>query len=224
MRNGWRVGVSGNVFTDNRQNGTPAVINNTASRQGASDVAGGLAGGLLSARVFAGTQGYDQTFSAVSADRTSEDLNRRQRVPTRVQGTAAQWVRLLGRHTVLVGAEAKIHQGRDTRDATLSGPRAGDASTMAAHRRCGPRSSRTRFSPSDRFTMVMAVHGDRWHTQSKNTGYDKTLGSFNPRASVVYRVRGGISLRGSAYQGFRAANPERALSRIQSGQHTDESE
>src|SRR5207249_3547927 len=104
--NSWHFTAGGNVFTDNRKNGTPAVINDTASRQGAGEAAGGFAGGLLSARVFGGTQGYDQTFSAVSANRASEDLNRLQRVPTRVVGTGAQWVRPIGRHTVLAGAEA----------------------------------------------------------------------------------------------------------------------
>ncbi|MEO5739279.1 MAG: TonB-dependent receptor plug domain-containing protein, partial [Vicinamibacterales bacterium] len=72
--NGWRFDVTGSVFTDNRLNGTPAVINDTASRQGTGEGGGALAGGLLSARAFAGTQGYDQTFSSVSSDRTSEDL------------------------------------------------------------------------------------------------------------------------------------------------------
>src|SRR5205814_9562199 len=109
----------GGVFTDNRKNGTPAVINDTAARQGAAETAGGVAGGLLSARVFGGTQGYDQTFSAVSADRTTEDLNRLQHVPTRVVGVGAQWVRPFGRHRLLFGAEAKFIKG-DTQEVQLS--------------------------------------------------------------------------------------------------------
>ena len=194
--------VTGNVFTDNRQNGTPAVINDTASRQGTSELSGGLAGGLLSARAFAGTQGYDQTFSAVSADRTSEDLNRRQRVPTRVKGTAAQWVRLIGRHTVLVGAEAKFIKG-ETREAQLSAGRVLATLNNGGTQDMWSTFVQDTFLVSDRLTVVMASHGDRWRTQSQNTSYNKTLGSFNPRASGVYRLGGGISLRGSAYKGFR---------------------
>ena len=201
-KNGWRVSASGNVFTDNRQNGTPAVINDTASRQGTSEISGGLAGGLLSARAFAGTQGYDQTFSAVSADRTSEDLNRRQHVPTRVEGTAAQWVRLFGRHTLLVGAEAKFIKG-DTREAQLSAGRVLATLNNGGTQDMWSTFVQDTFLVSDRLTVVMASHGDRWRTQSQNTSYNKTLGSFNPRASGVYRLGGGISLRGSAYKGFR---------------------
>ncbi len=123
--NGWRFDTTGSVFTDNRLNGTPAVINDTASRQGTSEVAGGLAGGLLSARAFAGTQGYDQTFSAVSADRTSEDLNRRQRVPTRFSGTAAQWARPPDGTPCSSGAEAKFIKGETQETQLAAGPRAG---------------------------------------------------------------------------------------------------
>jgi outer membrane receptor protein involved in Fe transport len=51
---------------------------------------------------------------------------------------------------------------------------------------------------------VAGAHGDGWHTASQSTAYNKTLGSFNPRASFAYRVAAGVSVRGSAYGGFRA--------------------
>src|SRR6185295_16192525 len=72
----------------------------------------------FSARIYGGTQGYDQTYSAVSADRTSEDLNRLQYVPTRVVGAGGQWVRQAGRHAILVGAETKLIRG-ETRETQL---------------------------------------------------------------------------------------------------------
>ena len=201
--NGWRFDITGSVFTDNRLNGTPAVINDTASRQGTSEVAGAFAGGLLSARAFAGTQGYDQTFSAVSSDRTSEDLNRRQRVPTRFSGAAAQWARETGRHTVLVGTEAKFIKG-ETRETQLAAGR-----VLASLSNGGTQDVWSVFVQdtilvNHRMTVVMGAHGDWWHTRSLNTSYDKTLGSFNPRASFAYRLGSGISVRGSAYKGFRA--------------------
>ena len=184
--NGWRFVTTGSVFTDNRLNGTPAVINDTASRQGSSDVAGGLAGGLLSARAFAGTQGYDQTFSAVSPDRTSEDLNRLQRVPTRFSGAASQWARPSGRHTVLVGAEAKFIKG-ETQETQLAAGRVLASFSNGGTQDVWSAFVQDTFLVNDRLTVVMGAHGDRWHTQSKNTSYDKTLGSFNPRASFAYR-------------------------------------
>ncbi len=201
--NGWRFETAGSVFTDNRLNGTPAVINDTASRQGASEVAGGLAGGLLSARAFAGTQGYDQTFSSVSADRTSEDLNRLQRVPTKFSGAAAQWARPTGRHTVLVGAEAKFIKG-ETQETQLAAGRVLATLNNGGTQDVWSAFVQDTFLVNDRLTVVMGAHLDRWHTQSKNTSYDKTLGSFSPRASFAHSLGSGISVRGSAYKGFRA--------------------
>ena len=201
--NGWRFDITGSVFTDNRLNGTPAVINDTASRQGGSEGAGALAGGLLSVRAFAGTQGYDQTFSSVSPDRTSEDLNRLQRVPTKFSGAAAQWARPVGRHTLLVGAEAKFIRG-ETQETQLAAGRVLISFSNGGTQDVWSAFVQDTFLVNDRLTIVIGAHGDRWHTQSQNTSYDKTLGSFSPRASFAYRVGSGISMRGSAYKGFRA--------------------
>jgi outer membrane cobalamin receptor len=201
--NGGRFDVSGNVFSEDRQNGTPAVINDTASRQVAGETAGGLGGGFLSARVFGGTQGYDQTFSAVAADRTTEDLNRRQRVPTRVVGVGAQWIRPFGRHTVLFGAEGKFIKG-NTQETRLSRGRVLGTSDNGGTQHVGSAFVQDTFVVTDRLTVVAGAHGDRWHTESRNTPFSRTLGAFNPRASFAYRLGNGVAIRGSAYAGFRA--------------------
>ena len=201
--NGWRFNISSIVFASDRLNGTPAVINNTASRQGTGEMAGSVAGGLLSARAFGGTQGYDQTFSAVSADRTSEDLNRLQRVPTKMAGAGTQWIRQFGRHMMLVGAEGKFVKG-DTKETQLSAGRVVATLDNGGAQRTWSAFVQDTFLVSDRLTLVTGAHGDGWHSESQNTGYNKTLGSFNPRASFAYRLAGGRSLRGSAYGGFRA--------------------
>jgi outer membrane cobalamin receptor len=203
MRNGWHVNAGALVFTDNRLNGTPEVINDTASRQGTGQAAGAWAGGLLSARGYLATQGYDQTFSAVSSDRTSEDLNRRQRVPTRVVGTALQWVRAFGRHALLVGAEGKFIRGK-TLETQLSAGRVLATIDAGGTQHVWSTYLQDTFLIGDRLTFVAGGHADRWHTRSQNLTYDRTLGSFNPRASFAYRVADGITLRGSAYKGFRA--------------------
>jgi hypothetical protein len=109
--NGWRADATGSVFDEDRDNATPAQINSTASRSVSVDASGGVGGGLLSLRGFGGTQGYVQTFSAVNATRTSEALNRVQRVPTEVIGFGAQWLQPLNRHALLVGAETRHIDG-----------------------------------------------------------------------------------------------------------------
>ena len=123
--NGWRVDTTGSVFTDNRLNGTPAVINDTASRQGTSEGAGGLAGGLLSARAFAGTQGYDQTFSAVSRrsdERGSQSTAACADEVQRGRGAVGPANRTAHRAR---RSRSQVHQRRDARDAACSRARAG---------------------------------------------------------------------------------------------------
>lgn len=87
-RIGRRLGETGSVFFrpvyfgESRTNGTPAQINRTHSRQ---FVAGGdlkQSSTSFDWHVFGGSQIYDQTFSAVSADRSTESLTRLQRSPS----------------------------------------------------------------------------------------------------------------------------------------------
>jgi len=199
----WHAHARVNVFAEHRDNGTPAVINRTAARQASVEVGGGAARGLLSARVVGGTQGYDQTFSAVSADRTSEDLNRTQRVPTRFVGAAIQWTRSVGKNTVLAGSETRFIKG-DTQEIRFAQGRVLGASDDGGTQHVGSIFVQDALAANDRLTVVASGHADWWHTQSQNTGYNKTLASFTPRGAFSYRVTEALSLRGSAYGGFRA--------------------
>lgn len=200
---GWRVEGGINVFSEDRRNGTPAVTNATASRRGWIDVAGAVRGGLLSARVYGGTQGYDQSFSAVAADRRSEDLNRLQRIPTEVIGLGGQWVRPIGRHTWLVGAEGKLIDGR-TQETRLAQGRVLGYTDDGGEQQTASVFVQDTWIAHDQLTLVAGAHVDGWHTKANNTSYDRTLGAFNPRVSAAWVVSPVVTLRGSAYGGFRA--------------------
>ena len=209
--NGWRADATGSVFDEDRLNGTRVQINSTASRSLSVDASGGVGGGLLSVRGFGGTQGYVQTFSAINATRTAEALNRTQHVPTEVVGFGSQWLRPWGRHTLLVGGEGRFIEGTTIEAPFMvvnleSGVIVALPTTRAGGtQRLGSAFAQATLNLNDRLSGVFGVHGDGWHTESENTGYNKTLGSFNPRASFSYRLGdSGVSLRGSAYKGFRA--------------------
>jgi outer membrane cobalamin receptor len=204
MSSGWRLDARANVFRENRENGTPAVVNDTDARQGAGEISGSVGGGLLAVRMFGGTQDYDQTFSAVSADRRSEALNRIQRIPTRATGLGGQWIHPWRRHSLLLGAEGRFIKGR-----TVETPYAQGLPLVTTDaggtQRVGSAFAQETFNATDRLTLVAGVHADGWHSESLTTTYNKTLGSLNPRASLAYRIATtGWSLRGSVYQGFRA--------------------
>jgi outer membrane cobalamin receptor len=201
---GWRLDGTGNVFEEDRRNGTPAAINATASRQLALEAAGGVSGGLLSMRGFGGTQGYDQTFSAVNATRTAETLNRVQRVPTEVQGVGAQWLQPIGRHALLVGGEARFIEGTNVETPFTAQGVALATVRTGGSQRLGSGFVQLTFNVSDRLTVVAGGQGSAWHTESANTGYNTSLGSLNPRGSFAYRLTDVVTLRASAYRGFRA--------------------
>ncbi len=114
-------------FGEARTNGTPAQINRTHIRQFA---AGGnfkipvsgfqisdakydwISDAKFDWRIYGGTQIYDQTFSAISADRNSETLNRVQRVPAQNIGFSANASAVFFENqTVVVGFETQETRG-----------------------------------------------------------------------------------------------------------------
>ena len=202
--NGWRLDATGSVFEEDRLNATPAMINATASRQLAVDAAGGVGGGLVMLRGFGGTQGYDQTFSAVNATRTAEALNRVQHVPTEVSGFGAQWIQPFGRHALLLGGEMRSIDGTNIETPYNAQGMPLATTQIRGTQRLGSGFAQATFNVSDRLTVVAGGQGSGWHTESTNTGFSKTLGSFNPRGSFAYRVGEGVAVRASAYRGFRA--------------------
>jgi len=202
--NGWRFDLTGNVFSEDRQNGTALSINTTASRQGSGEVAGGIGGGLLTLRAFGGTQDYHQTFTTVNAARTSEVLNRDQSIPTTSGGVGGQWVRPIGAHALLVGAEGRYIEGSSIETPYAQG-RALATVDAGGRQRLGSAFVQDTIAVTDRFTLVLGAHGDVWHSTSKRTSDSKSSGSFNPRASASYRISdSAVTVRGAVYQGFRA--------------------
>ena len=106
-------------FGEARTNGTPAQINRTHIRQ---FVSGGqfqipdsrfqISDVKFDWRFYGGTQVYDQTFSAVSADRNSEILNRIQRVPAQNLGFSLNTSAVvLKNQTLVAGFEARAVRG-----------------------------------------------------------------------------------------------------------------
>ena len=202
--NGWRVDLSANVFDEDRKNATPLSINSTASRQGSGEVAGGVGGGLLTIRAFGGTQRYRQVFTTVNSARTAETLTRDQTVPSTASGVGGQWLRVWGRHTVLVGAEGRFVDGRSVETPYAQG-RPGLVTESGGTQRLGSAFAQDTVRFGNRLTLVLGAHGDGWRSTSTITGFAKSSGSFNPRVSGAYRIgETGVTVRGALYHGFRA--------------------
>jgi outer membrane receptor protein involved in Fe transport len=202
--NGWRVDVVANVFDEDRTNGTPQSINSTAWRQGSGEVAGAVGGGLLGARGFGGTQDYRQTFTTVNANRTAETLIRDQSVPSTSGGLGGQWSRAWGAHSLLVGSEGRSIDGTSI-DTPFAQGQPLPTVEVGGTQRLGSAFVQDTWRPSDSLTIALGAHGDVWHSESGQTGFKKSSGSFNPRAAASYRVgESGVIVRGAVYHGFRA--------------------
>jgi outer membrane receptor protein involved in Fe transport len=200
---GWRFDFTGNVFYEDRDNGTPASINSTASRHGAADVTGRLAGGVFTVRGYGGTQQYHQTFTTVNALRTAEVFIRDQHVPTTFGGGGGQWVRAAGRHTVLVGAEGRYVKGQSFETPFTQGVAQPTISPGGTDRRWSGFAQDT-WQATDRLTLVIGAHGDTWESESVLTGFAKSSTALSPRAAAAYRVTNLVSVRSAVYHGFRA--------------------
>ena len=73
-----RLFARGSFYGEDRGNGTRLQINDTRIGQVTTGGERLVAGGTLSVRAFGSGQDYHQTFSAISADRTTERLTRLQ--------------------------------------------------------------------------------------------------------------------------------------------------
>jgi hypothetical protein len=102
------------LFGESRKNGTPQQNNDT----GIGELALGgdwltADGGKVFWRLFGGRQVFNQTFSAVAADRNSEELTRRDRIPSWQVGAIGQWTHPAGaKQTFVLGVETRLVTGR----------------------------------------------------------------------------------------------------------------
>ncbi len=200
---GWRFDLTGNVFSEDRDNGTPLSINSTASRHGAADVTGRIGGGVFTLRGYGGTQQYHQTFTTVNALRTAEVFIRDQHVPTTFGGGAGQWVRAFAGHTLLVGAEGRYVKGRSVETPFAQGLPLATTAAGGTDRRWSGFVQDT-WQASDRLTLVLGAHGDTWDSKSRLSGFTKSSQAFSPRAAAAYRISDLLSVRAAVYHGFRA--------------------
>jgi outer membrane cobalamin receptor len=223
---GWRLGGRANVFSEDRTNGTVVQVNDTNARAGSAELAGPVGGGYLSAHVFGGTQGYDETFSDIAPEppRSSERLSLIQRIPTRLTGASVQWTGQQGRSTVLVGSEARFIKGHAAEtEFHLAGHMAashadGFASDTGGSQRLASAFVRAMFAATGRLTLVTGAHADVWHSLSLRSPFSQTVGAFNPRLSIAYRFGdSGLMARASAAGGFRAPTLNELYRRTQRG-------
>jgi outer membrane receptor protein involved in Fe transport len=218
FKNGLRLFARPSYYGESRRNGTPLQFNRTHIRQLAAGAGlDATSAGSFDLRAYASAQVLDQSFTSVTADRSSETLTRLQRVPAQGAGLSFQWARALGtRHAVVAGFEASEVRGASDelvyaagRPTSLVGA-GGRARTAGFYARDALRlSKRLVVTPGARF--------DRWRnydarqTTRPLTGATSIISfgergesAFSPQLSGVYTLSDSVSLNATFSRAFRA--------------------
>jgi len=199
----WNAWLKGALYTEERGNGTPQQVNTTDWQQLSATAGGNLAGGVWQAQVAGSTQDYYQTFTAVSADRTTERLTTKQTTDTEFQTVGGQWTRLFGRTTLIAGADfqrtdSTVEEFRYSLTNVETGPffAGGTERTIGAF-------ARASVPIGDAVTVELGGRVDDWLSEPTDaTLPDKSVTFFSPRVSAAWRV-GRYAVQGAVYHANR---------------------
>lgn len=213
-----QVFVRGNRFAERRDNGTSLTDNRTNFRQLAAgaDLAS-IRNGALNLRAFGEWQVYDQTFSAVAANRNSESLTRLQRVPSRAVGASGLWSKKFATHNVIASAEMLQTRGFSDEEGfangiatnlTRAGGEARDLSFFAQDKwEVIPRFSINLAARIDRrrnFDGIATVRTLSTGTFAETRFADRRDTSFSPRIAAAYEITDAVAVYASLSRSFRA--------------------
>ena len=202
-RDNGRLFVRGSWFDEERGNGTPLQVNDTEMRQwsaGGDWTTGGA--GALSLRLSGGDQDFRQSFTAVSAGRSSERLIRSQSVPSNFAGLSFQASRPLGdRHALVGGLEAR--QVRGTSDELVITPGGSQPVSAGGRQRTSGLFLEDVVRATSRLSLTLGGRFDVW-TNDETGGEERDESAFSPRASLLFQATDRWAWTASAYRAFRA--------------------
>ncbi len=214
-----RVFVRGSVFGESRENGTPLQTNRTHIRQFAAgfDWRSEQVGAVL-VRAYGGTQVYNQSFSAIAANRNSENLTRDQRTPAQQVGFTSGWSRAAGgRQTIVAGFDFREVRGTSD-ELVVNGGRITSAVGAGGRQRIVGFYGQDIVRLTNKFFATLGGRVDRWRNYdalSTNRVFatgattttifkDQDETAFSPRLSLLYKAHDKLSLFASGYRAFRA--------------------
>ncbi len=215
-----RAFVRGTVFSESRDNGTPLQTNATTIRSLTAGFDWNSAdAGSFNLRVYGGDEGYDQSFSAINADRTAEALTRIQRVPIQQLGVSATWVRALSDWgTAIAGLDLRNIRGASDEIGYFGGE-AVSASGSGGRQSYRGAFGSLMFDVTRRLQITAGVRFDWWRNYRALAAArlldgsgastvrdfdDRSESAVSPRMSILFRVTPSVTLNGSAYRAFRA--------------------
>ncbi len=208
-----------NIFKERRDNGTSLTSNRTYFRQAAfgADLSSAAAG-AFQFRAFLEKQVYDQTFSAVSNNRSAETLSRLQRVPSQAAGANLFWSRVFGaRHVVSSSVELRDVKGF-SEETVFVNNRASSTVGAGGSQRTVSVFAQDAWRVSERLNISFGGRFDFWKnrralssvlvlsTDQATTSVfaDRAESAFSPRVAALYRIDRNFAFLASYAKSFRA--------------------
>jgi outer membrane receptor protein involved in Fe transport len=214
LNGGRRLFVRGSLFGESRTNGTPLQINRTYVR----NLSVGADLNQFTLRAYTSTQTYDQTFTAVTINRTSETLTRVQRVPAQSIGFSGQWSRAFGpRHNVVAGVEGREVRGASDETAYVQGQPSSLIGAGGKERTLGLFGVDV-FRVTSELFVTGGLRVDRWREFAAHSTTrpirpvsnpvtqlfsDRTETAVSPQFSILYRPSDFASFSASFMRAFR---------------------
>jgi outer membrane receptor protein involved in Fe transport len=200
--NATSAGVTAGYFTEKRGNGTPYQKNDTQIRNTAGWLRAPGLSGFLSFRGYLGEQDYNQTFSAVAADRKTERPTNAQHVDASTVGASGDWLKSMGRSTLLAGASyRRVEATLEDQAFAVSG--AVTTAVTDANQTTGGMTVQLSTPVGDRTTVSAGLRADHWSSARPGIS-NNTAGFLQPRASIAFRATPVLTLRGGIQSGYRA--------------------
>jgi outer membrane receptor protein involved in Fe transport len=214
-----RLFIRASYFGESRTNGTPLQTNRTHIRElSAGGDRQSARMGTFTVRAFGSTEVYDQNFSAIATDRSSETLTRLQRVPVQSVGFTAQWSKPVSAfHTLVAGLEMREVRGTSDEIAFIQN-RATSLISAGGRERTLGLFAEDIVRLSSRLFITVGARLDRWREFAArvstrpvsqtapttiNAFPDRTETAFSPQASALYKFNDNVSLYASASRAFR---------------------
>src|SRR6516165_5081089 len=218
FNNRGRVFLSGSLYGEDRNNGTPLQVNNTTVRQLAFGTDwNSPEAGLFTLRLYGGTQNYHQTFSSTAADRNSESLTNIQHVRVQQMGFMGQWSKqLAARLALLAGLDGLYVDGFSNETSFSQGKPTAHLSNGGTQQSLGAFLEGI-VQLTERWSLTLSGREDLWSNldasstrvpvkgNSTRIDYpDRGQNAFSPRLSTAYVMNNAITLYAAAYRSFRA--------------------
>jgi outer membrane receptor protein involved in Fe transport len=217
FRNRDRIFASAEFFREERENGTRLQTNDTNLKAFSGGADWQLTSrDFLTVRVSGGIQSYNQTFSAISADRNSETLNRLQRVPTNYSGISGKWTANRNRNVFFAGAELRRVHGHSDETGIAAGVPT-SRSDAGGRELTGGIFAGAIVPVGSKITVSGGFRFDRWRNRdgfarsvalasgivTETFFPDRSESAFSPRISILYRITRRVSVSATFAKGFR---------------------